>query len=132
MTAIALPRTSPLIRALWVDAVLCGAFGVLMTAAAGPLGDLMSLPTPFVRWVGIILLPIAAFVAYLASRPVPPRAGVWTLIAINALWAVDSIAVLFTGWLDPNPLGIAFIVAQALLVGGIAEFQYMGLRRVRS
>ncbi|WP_283134402.1 hypothetical protein [Rhizohabitans arisaemae] len=119
-----------LAKVIKIDMLLCAAFGVLLIAAAGLVGDLMNLPVPLVRWAGVVLLPVAAFLGYLASRRVPPRGGVLAIIAINALWAVDSIVLLFTGWIDPNPFGVVFIVAQALLVAGIAEMQYLGLRRL--
>lgn len=122
-------RTPLLTRALWTDAFLTGGFALVLAVAATPLAGLFGLPEPLVRWAGIGLLPVAAFVAYLATRPVPPRGGVRALIALNALWAVDSVLLLFTGWVDPNPLGVAFVLAQALLVGVFAELQYVGLRR---
>ncbi|MGJ6966662.1 hypothetical protein ACSDR0_32595 [Streptosporangium sp. G11] len=122
-------RTPLLTRVLWTDAFLTGGFALLLAAAATPLAGLLALPEPLLRWSGIGLLPVTAFIVYLAGRPVPPRGGVWALIVLNALWTVDSVFLLFTGWVDPNPLGIAFIVAQALLVGVFAELQYVGLRR---
>ncbi|MER6831814.1 hypothetical protein ABT352_37905 [Streptosporangium sp. NPDC000563] len=128
-TAPTARRTSLLTRVLRTDAVLTGGFALLLAVAATPLAGLLALPEPLIRWAGIGLLPFTAFVAYLATRPVPPRAGVWTLIVVNVLWAVDSVLLLFTGWVDPNPLGVAFVVAQALLVGAFAELQYVGLRR---
>ena len=33
------------------------------------------------------------------------------------------------GWLQPTPLGNAFIIAQALFVGVMAELQFIGLKR---
>lgn len=51
------------------------------------------------------------------------------MIAANAVWAFDSIALLFTGWVEPNLLGQAFVVAQAVSVGAIAGLQYIGLKR---
>jgi hypothetical protein len=51
------------------------------------------------------------------------------VIAANAIWAIDSIALLFTGWVQPNLLGQAFVVAQALSVAAIAELQYIGVKR---
>ncbi|MEU8380266.1 hypothetical protein [Streptosporangium sp. NPDC048865] len=125
-------RTLSLGHVLWADALLTGGFALVLAVAAAPLAGLFALPEPLIRWAGIGLLPFAAFVALvarLAARPVPPRAGVRTVIACNALWTVASVVLLFTGWVDPNPLGVAFVVAQALLVGAIAELQYLGLRR---
>ncbi|RBQ19857.1 hypothetical protein DP939_14245 [Spongiactinospora rosea] len=129
-TTTALAAPAPLLRrVLQTDTVLTGGFAVLLAVAAGPIAGLTGLPEPMLRWAGIGLLPVTAFIAFLATRRTPPRAAVWTLIAINALWAVDSIALLFTGWIDPNPLGVAFWAGQAVLVGIFAELQYLGLRR---
>ncbi|MBG0814480.1 hypothetical protein [Planomonospora sp. ID82291] len=131
MTATTAPtRSTPfLTRALQADTLLTGGFGILLAAAATPLAGLLDLPEPLLRWAGIVLLPITAFLAYLATRPVPPVRGVQAVIAINVLWTVDSIALLFTGWVEPNPLGVALIVAQALAVAGFAELHHLGLRR---
>ncbi|MFC4062453.1 hypothetical protein ACFOWE_29485 [Planomonospora corallina] len=127
-TAVA-RRPALLPRALWADAILTGGFAAGLAVAAGPLAGLLDLPEPLLRWAGIVLLPFTAFLVYLVTRPAPPRRGVQAVIAVNALWAVDSLALLFTGWVDPNPLGVAFVAGQALLVAAFAEFQFMGLRR---
>ncbi|GAA3443311.1 hypothetical protein [Planomonospora venezuelensis] len=128
-TATATRRTPLLTRALQADTVLTGGFAVILAAAATPLAGLLDLPEPLLRWAGIVLLPFTGYLAYLATRPAPPRRGVQAVIAVNVLWTVDSIALLFTGWVDPNPLGVAFVIAQALAVAGFAELHYTGLRR---
>jgi hypothetical protein len=51
------------------------------------------------------------------------------VIVANAIWAVDSIILLLSGWLTPNALGYAFIIFQALVVAAFAEIQYIGMRR---
>ena len=45
------------------------------------------------------------------------------------LYALASIVLPFSGWIAPNALGVAVILAQAVAVGVFAELQYMGLRR---
>jgi hypothetical protein len=75
------------------------------------------------------LLPFAVAVAWLARRDEVSPAGVWAVIAANALWAVDSVVLLFTGWVAPTMLGYGFIVFQAVVVAAFAELQYVGLRR---
>jgi len=57
------------------------------------------------------------------------RPLVFALIALNALWAVDSVLLLLTKWLEPTPWGDLFIVAQAVFTGVIAEVEFIGLRR---
>jgi hypothetical protein len=102
---------------------------VLLVAVAGLLAPLLNLPETFLREIGIFLVVYAALVGFLGSRQLMPKLAVCLVIGANALWAIDSIALLFTGWVQPNALGQAFVVAQALAVGVIAELQYIGLKR---
>jgi hypothetical protein len=55
--------------------------------------------------------------------------GARAVIAANIAWVGASALVLLTGWIDPNGLGVAFVVLQAVVVAGLAELQYAGLRR---
>jgi hypothetical protein len=75
------------------------------------------------------LLPYAAFVALIATRGQVHRGAVWAIVIINALWALDSIILLFTGWVAPNLLGYGFIIVQAVVVALFAELQFLALRR---
>jgi hypothetical protein len=114
--------------ALIADAVASGATGLLMAAGARPLSGLLALPEPLLRWAGLGLMPFAILVA-LAARPVsPPRSAVIAIVVVNALWVVDSFALLASGWVAPNALGTAFVAAQALAVGALAMLQVFGLR----
>ena len=116
-------------RVLLADGLASGSTGLLLALAAGPLADLLGLSTTLLRTTGVILLPFAAFVLWLATRPTISRRLVWALIATNALWTIDSVALLLTGWVDPTTLGVAFVIGQALVVAAFAEMQYLGLRR---
>jgi hypothetical protein len=116
-------------RALLADAAISGATGALMVAGAGLVDDLLGLHAMLLRYAGLSLFPFAAVVFWLAARETPPHAGVVAVIAANVLWAAGSILLLFTGWIAPTTLGVAFIVAQALVVAVFAELQVVGLRR---
>jgi hypothetical protein len=116
-------------RAIVGDAIITGAMAVLLVAAAGLLGPLLNLPDSFLREVGIFLVVYAALVGFLGSRELMPKLFVVLVIGANALWAIDSIALLFTSWVQPNLLGQAFVVMQAVTVAVIAEQQYIGLKR---
>ncbi|HTR58376.1 MAG TPA: hypothetical protein VMM27_09385 [Casimicrobiaceae bacterium] len=123
-------RTSPFLRrVLLADAATSGATGLLMMLGAGAAGELLAVPDALLRYAGLTLLPFAALVALLATRENLWRAGVWAVVVCNALWAADCVLLLLTGWIEPNELGIAFIVAQALVVAVFAELEYLGLRR---
>ncbi|ETR75798.1 membrane protein [Afipia sp. P52-10] len=116
-------------RAIVGDAVITGAMALLLIASAGMLGPLLNLPESFLRQVGIFLIVYAALVGFLGTREMMFKFAVWAVILCNALWSIDSIALLFTGWVSPNLLGTAFIIAQAVTVAVIAELQYIGLKR---
>lgn len=122
-------RTLLLRRALQADALVTGATGLLMAFGAPLLAGLLVLPEPLLRYAGLALLPFAVFVALVARRTPISRGAAGAVVGINLLWAVDSLALLLTGWVAPNLLGVGFVVAQALVVAGFAWFQALGLRR---
>ena len=116
-------------RVLAFDAVSSGAMGLGVLLLAPTLAGVLQLPADLLRQVGFVLLPFAAFVGFLASRAQPSRIGVWIVIALNVLWVIDSVLLLFANGIAPNALGYAFVIAQAVVVGVLAELEYIGLRR---
>lgn len=122
-------RPSPLLHyALLADALASGATGLLAFAGARALADLLGLPTALLRYAGLMLLPYAAFLLWLGTRAsIAPRT-VYAVVAVNALWAVDSVVLLASGWVAPTALGIGFVLLQALAVAGFAAAQAYGLR----
>jgi hypothetical protein len=122
-------RTLSLRQALLADALVSGLTGLLLALGAGFLASFLNLPEALLRYAGAILLPYAALVALIGTRrPIRPSA-VWVVIAVNALWALDSVVLLLSGWVAPNIFGAGFIVAQAVVVALFAELQYLSLRR---
>jgi hypothetical protein len=119
-------------RALVLDALASGGTGALTAAGAGILAAFCNVPEPLLAYSGLSLLPFAAVVGLLARRDVLPAAIVWAIIAYNALWSIDSIVLLLSGWVAPNAFGYAFGIGQALVVAILAECQYMGLIRSRA
>ncbi|MGZ8491543.1 MAG: hypothetical protein ACXWZS_04965 [Gemmatirosa sp.] len=116
-------------RVLLVDAVATAGMGALLAAAPAVLDALLGLPTALMRGAALALLPFAALLAWVARRPRIPAGVAWALIACNVLWAVDSVLLPLTGWIDPTPLGAAFVVAQGLVVAVFAWLEWTGLRR---
>ena len=114
-------------RVLALDALTSAVMGALLLLA--PLSSLLGVDPSLLKWAGLSLLPFAAFVGWLASREVPPRIGVWAVILINALWVIDSFALLATDWSDLTLLGRGFVVVQAVAVAVFAELEFFGLRR---
>jgi hypothetical protein len=121
---------APFLRqALLADAVTSAACALLVLVAAGPLERILGLPSALLRGAGLVLLPYVAILAAMALRESLPRVAVWAVIAANALWAIESALLLVSGWVEPTRAGIAFVIAQAVVVAMYAELQLMGLRR---
>jgi hypothetical protein len=123
------PTSTFLRRVLLADAATCVASGLLLALGAGQLQQLLGLPTELSRYAGLSLLPFAAVLLYLATRENLSPSAVWTIIVLNALWTIDSILLLLSGWVAPNQLGSAFVVVQALGVAMFAALEYFGLRK---
>lgn len=117
----------PSLRALLlIDAATCAAMGLALDFGAGPIAAVTGFPETLLIFAGLALLPIAAFMALVAWRPLP--AGAWLVILGNLAWIAGSLLLLLSGWVSPNALGVTFVVAQALAVAILAELEYLALR----
>jgi len=116
-------------RAIQADAIFSGISAVLLTFGAGEFAPLLSLPEALLRESGLFLIAYAALVGWLGTRQSMPKALVAIVIGGNAAWTLASIALLFSGAVTPNLSGEAAIAMQAIVVGSLAELQYIGLRR---
>ena len=115
-------------RVLFVDAATCIATGLFLALLAAPLAPFLGLSAGLLLYAGLALLPIAAFIAWVAAREQISPAGVWLVIIGNALWVLASLALLFA--VSPTALGYAFVIGQALIVAALAEMEYVALRKV--
>ena len=116
-------------RALQADAIFSGAGAVMFSLGAGILAQLCNLPESLLLESGLFLIAYAAFVGWLGLRETSPRILVGIVVVGNAAWTLASIALLFSGAVTPNLLGEALVVSQAIVVGLLAELQFIGLRR---
>jgi hypothetical protein len=115
--------------ALRLDAGASGALGALLLALGPALADPLGLPTPLLRPTGLFLVVYAAGLWLAASRPIVSRTAAWAIVALNALWVLDSVATVASGWLALTALGTALVLAQAAAVALLADLQVLGLRR---
>jgi hypothetical protein len=127
MTAI--QSSTFLRRVLLLDAASSGAMGVLLLTCSGLLAGLLDLPAELLTEGGLVLVPFALAVGFLGTRSRLSRVAVWAVIGLNAVWAIDSVLLLFTGWVQPNPLGYVFVIGQAAFVAVMAELELIGLRK---
>ena len=125
--------TSRLLRiALLADAAATAATALLLIGFSAPFESLLGLPATLSRTLGLGLVPYAALVAYLGTRPRISPGAVWAVIACNVFWVADSALLLMGNWIDPTPLGVAFVIVQAVAVAGFADLQFVGLRRANA
>jgi hypothetical protein len=116
-------------RAIVADAIFSGVSALLLTFGAGELGPLLNLPEALLRETGVFLIAYATLVGWLGMRPSMPKALVAIVISGNAAWTIASIVLLFSEAVTPNLLGEVFVAMQAIVVGALAELQFIGLRR---
>jgi hypothetical protein len=116
-------------RVLVLDAVSCAGMGLLLVTFSGWLSGVLNLPRELLQQASVVLLPFALLLAFLSTRTRLPRAAVWAVIVANAIWAIDSIVLLFTGWVQPNLPGHLFVAGQAAFVAVMLELEYIGLRK---
>lgn len=125
--------SSPFLRrVLMLDAIASGATGLLLAFGAGALAPITGIDPAVAGPAGYFLIPYAGLVAWLAGRPAQPVPLVWAVVIVNLVWVVESLGVLALGWLAPNALGMAFVIAQAVVVGVFAELQIVGLKKARA
>ncbi|AEG93901.1 hypothetical protein [Ramlibacter tataouinensis] len=127
MSIFASPRF--LRHVLWADAASCLATGAAQLLLAPRLAAWLQLPVPLLVGTGAFLVAYAGLVAWLALREPLPRPAVAALVIGNLGWAVACVALLASGAVAPNALGVAWVLAQALCVAVLAELQWTGLRR---
>lgn len=121
---------TPFLRnALFADAFVRGAAGILMILGAPLLAPLLELPAQLLIWAGMALVPFVAMLVVVARRATVSKIVIIDIIALNALWVAGSFALPLSGIVQPNLLGIAFITAQALTVAVFAGLQFVGIRR---
>lgn len=124
--------SNPLLRAaLRLDAIASGAMGVILLAGAPWLRSLLGMPQPLLLAVGAVCLCWGLFVGAVSRRERLTEGVVWAIIVLNAVWVIESAALLLLGWVQPTQLGTAFVIVQALAVAALAELQFVGLTRAR-
>ncbi len=120
-----------LTQALLADATVSGVVGVVSLVGARQLDSSLDLPTAFLTGSGTIAVAYGATLALLARRtPVSSAVGRAVVLG-NLAWAATGMLLLVSDWIDPNPLGVGFIlvhIAGALVFAGM---QAMGVRASR-
>jgi hypothetical protein len=120
----------PLKIVLAADAAVCTIFFAACTFATGPIAVLLGLPAMIVLAAGLICLPVAAALAFLASQTVPNRALLSFIALGNFGWVAASFAVASVFAATLTPVGWAVVIGQALVVLAVAGIEMQGARRL--
>jgi hypothetical protein len=129
MTTAAITTASTAIRrALVLDAVASGTMGLLLLFGAGMLAETFGLPMELLRWTGVILVPFAANLVWIATRPSISPESVRAIVVVNVLWAIGTPLLLVTSWVQPTILGDLFVLVQAAVVAGFAYLEHRASR----
>ncbi|GGO57545.1 hypothetical protein SAMN05444398_107182 [Roseovarius pacificus] len=109
---------------LAIDAATCAIMGALLVFASEPIAGLTGIPEPFLFVAGLLLLPIAVFMAVFARVATIPAWAVQMVVAGNVLWVLGSVILPIAGLIAPNGLGWAFLLVQAVAVAIFASLEW--------
>lgn len=119
---------STLRRVLWLDAASGLGMGLSHLALAEPLSGWTGIPAGWLQVAALVVFGAASLAAWLASRAGAPAGGVRLLAAGNFAWVAASLWLAFGAGLALTALGLAWVLAQALVVLVLAEFEWAGAR----
>lgn len=122
----------PLQTILAADAATCTIMGALLAFASVPIAGLTGISGPFLFVSGLLLLPIAMFMAVFARAATIPAWAVGVIVAGNVLWVLGSVILPITGMISPNGLGWTFLLLQAVAVAIFAGIEWRARQHSRS
>jgi hypothetical protein len=118
-------------RALLADAVVSGVTGALLTLGASLAAPVLGLPQGLLLGVGLFCVGYGGALGWLARTPALSATAVRTVVIGNTVWVAASVLFMLVGPSTMTALGLGFVGFQAAVVAGLAEVQWMGLRRQR-
>lgn len=124
-----LPRLDPHL-VYWLDAIGSLAMGLALLVSADALTGLAgwTLPSAFLWTIGLLLLPWAAFNAWIARMAVPARPLVLGNIAGDIAWVLGSLALIMLHAANLSPAGMALLAGQGIAVAAVLALKLFGAR----
>ncbi|QDZ09946.1 hypothetical protein [Devosia ginsengisoli] len=113
-----------------VDAIVSAAMGIALLVLAEPLTQMAgwSLPSGFLWTIGLLLLPWAAFNAWIARTGHPAQGVVRGNIMGDIAWVGGSIALILLHAPSLSPLGLVLLAGQGIAVAGVLALKLAGAR----
>ncbi len=106
------------------DAATCALMGALLALASGPIAGLTAILGLLLLVAGLLLLPIAVFMAMFARAATIPAWAAQVIVGGNLLWVLASVLPPVFGLIAPNGLGWLFLLMQAAVVAVFAGFEW--------
>jgi len=127
-TAALMTRSTTLRRVILLDTAASGTMGLLFLVGAGLIDQPLGLPADLLRWTGLVLVPFAAGLLWMATRASISLEAVRSVVVLNVVWAVGTPPLLLTDWVSPTLLGELFVLVQAAAVAGFAYLEHRASR----
>ncbi len=132
MTTITSPvrvRSDRLLRlALRADALVSGASGVIMAAAAGAVASESGIPRSAVYVLAAVLVVYGVGVYGLSTMAAVRRPGLVVAIA-NVVFTIAAVLAIVDDVWPLTATGVAIMIVSAVYTLAMAELQYAGVRR---
>ncbi len=101
-----------------------------MVLASDALSQFLGLGNPLILTVvGIVLLLYMPMLVWLANQSPVPTHLAWEVIALDILWVIGSLILIFSDFIPLTTGGKWAIAITADIVGLFTILQYVGLRR---
>jgi hypothetical protein len=114
---------STLRKLLWADTILGGGTAIIGLLFFNTLSDLLGFTTIFIIVVSVVTLLYAIVAFILANQKSVSIPLLRLLVQANWFWTAVSIVLLFLHYSSAKALGIAFLILQILVVGGLAYLE---------
>ncbi len=105
---------------LWLDAVAGGVTALVGLLTYRQLAVWLGLPPQLLLATALANAAYGACAGSLARQADPGHEGLRSLVRANWLWTIVSLVMLGVYRNQVTPLGLAFLVLQPLVVGGLA------------
>lgn len=130
--AMSAPSATLLRWVLRADAIGCGVIALAYFGGGSAVSGALGIPFGLLMAAGAILALYGVAAAVLSMQDHVKPAWIVGLILVNGLWAIDSALIALSGWFSPTGLGVAWHLAQIVIVVGFGALQYIGMRKATS
>lgn len=131
MTTLAMPTTTLLRRALQGNSLFSAMSGLTLLIGANAVSVFTGIESAAIlTGLGVVLLLFAADLFWMTRETAVNPTFARLIIALDILWVVGSVLILFTNWVPLTNAGWWSVAIVADIVAVFAILQYIGLRRV--